>query len=46
MADPSFAGSGVALVTPFDGDRIAESVLRELIRFHHDSGTDALIICG
>ena len=46
MADPSFAGSGVALVTPFDGDRIAESVLRELIRFHHDSGTEALVVCG
>lgn len=46
MADPSFSGSGVALVTPFDGDRIAEDVLRELIRFHHDNGTDALIVCG
>ncbi len=46
MADPSFSGSGVALITPFDGDRIAESVLRALVRFHHDGGTDALIVCG
>lgn len=46
MADPSFTGSGVALVTPFDGERIAEPVLRELVRFHHDAGTEALIVCG
>lgn len=46
MADPSFAGSGVALITPFADDRIAENVLRELIRFHHDSGTEALVVCG
>lgn len=46
MADPSFSGSGVALVTPFDDDGVAEDVLRELIRFHHDNDTDALIVCG
>ena len=46
MPDPSFIGSGVALVTPFAGDRIAESVLRDLVRFHHDAGTEALIVCG
>lgn len=46
MADPCFSGSGVALVTPFDGDDLAEDVLRELIRFHHDNGTEALIVCG
>jgi len=46
MADPSFSGSGVALVTPFDGERLAEDVLRALIRYHHDNGTEALIVCG
>jgi 4-hydroxy-tetrahydrodipicolinate synthase len=46
MADPSFSGSGVALVTPFNGDRIAEDALRALIRFHHDNGTEALVVCG
>jgi 4-hydroxy-tetrahydrodipicolinate synthase len=46
MADPRFSGSGVALVTPFDERGVNESVLRELVRFHIDGGTDALIICG
>jgi 4-hydroxy-tetrahydrodipicolinate synthase len=46
MADPRFSGSGVALVTPFDERGVSESVLRELVRFHIDGGTDALIICG
>lgn len=46
MADPAFSGSGVALVTPFDDDDIAEDVLRELVRFHHDEGTEALVVCG
>src|SRR5256885_3731490 len=46
MADPRFSGSGVALVTPFDERGVNESVLRALVRFHIDRGTDALIICG
>ena len=46
MADPLFDGSGVALVTPFRGDDIAEDVLRALVRFHIGHGTDALIVCG
>jgi 4-hydroxy-tetrahydrodipicolinate synthase len=46
MADPRFTGSGVALVTPFDHSGVNERVLRELVRFHHAEGTDALIICG
>jgi len=47
MADPRFSGSGVALITPFDDDgRLAEDVLRALVRFHHEQGTDALIACG
>lgn len=46
MPDPRFDGSGVALVTPFDENGVAEAPLRELVRFHHAGGTDALIVCG
>src|SRR5688572_10219068 len=46
MADPRFRGSGVALVTPFDGQGVNERVLRELVEFHVREGTDALIMCG
>jgi 4-hydroxy-tetrahydrodipicolinate synthase len=46
MADIRFDGSGVALVTPFNESGVNERVLHELVRFHIDEGTDALIICG
>jgi len=46
MAEPKFTGSGVALVTPFDGNGVNERVLRELVNFQIEAGTDALIICG
>ena len=46
MADPRFDGCGVALVTPFDGDGVNERVLTELVAFHTEEGTDALIVCG
>jgi 4-hydroxy-tetrahydrodipicolinate synthase len=46
MANPRFDGSGVALVTPFDENGVNESVLAELVRFHHEEGTDALVVCG
>lgn len=46
MPNPRFEGSGVALVTPFDKNGVNEGVLRELITFHIEEGTDALIICG
>ncbi|HSJ25436.1 MAG TPA: 4-hydroxy-tetrahydrodipicolinate synthase [Longimicrobiales bacterium] len=46
MADPRFDGSGVALVTPFDQSGVNEGVLESLVRFHHDNGTDALVVCG
>ena len=46
MADPRFRGSGVALVTPFDGQGVNERVLHELVEFHVREGTDALIVCG
>jgi 4-hydroxy-tetrahydrodipicolinate synthase len=46
MANPRFDGSGVALVTPFDEMGVNEVVLAELVRFHQESGTDALVVCG
>ncbi|MEX1184446.1 MAG: dihydrodipicolinate synthase family protein, partial [Gemmatimonadota bacterium] len=46
MADVRFDGSGVALITPFDEHGVNERVFAELVRFHHDEGTDALIVCG
>jgi 4-hydroxy-tetrahydrodipicolinate synthase len=46
MANPRFDGSGVALVTPFDEQGVNERVLEELVRFHHEQGTDALVVCG
>jgi len=44
--NPLFTGSGVALVTPFDGGGVNEGVLRELVRFHLREGTDALVANG
>lgn len=35
-----------ALVTPFDGGKIAENTLRELIWFQCAEGTHALVVCG
>ena len=46
MPDPRFIGSGVALVTPFTANGVNERVLRQLVRFQIEEGTDALIICG
>jgi 4-hydroxy-tetrahydrodipicolinate synthase len=46
MANPRFDGSGVALVTPFDEGGVNERVLEELVHFHHEQGTDALVVCG
>ena len=36
----------MALVTPFDEAGVNDGALRELVRFHLDEGTDALIVCG
>jgi 4-hydroxy-tetrahydrodipicolinate synthase len=46
MADIRFDGSGVALITPFNHDGVNEAVLADLVAFHHEEGTDALIVCG
>ncbi len=42
-----FEGSGVAIVTPFDtNDGINFNKLEELLNWHVQEGTDAIIICG
>lgn len=41
-----FTGSGVAIVTPFDGDKINYDGLGALIEMHIANKTDAIIICG
>ncbi|HEY2028021.1 MAG TPA: 4-hydroxy-tetrahydrodipicolinate synthase [Myxococcales bacterium] len=41
-----FAGSMVALVTPFKNGQVDEPVLRELVRFQIENGTDAVVPCG
>lgn len=41
-----FTGSGVAIVTPFTKDGINFEKLGELIEWHTQHKTDALIICG
>ena len=48
MKKQIFTGSGVALVTPFKGEERAVNYdkLAELLEFHIENGTDALIILG
>lgn len=41
-----FKGSGVALVTPFKNGEVDYKKLEELLNWHVESGTDAIIICG
>lgn len=41
-----FTGSGVALVTPFNGDAVNYTQLQSLIEWHIKAGTQALIILG
>jgi len=41
-----FKGSGVAIVTPFTKDGINFDKLGELIEWHIENNTDAIIICG
>lgn len=41
-----FKGSGVAIVTPFRNEGIDFKKLEELLEWHVNEGTDAIIICG
>jgi 4-hydroxy-tetrahydrodipicolinate synthase len=46
MHQPIFTGSGVAIITPFTKDGVDFDKLGELLEFHINEGTDAIIICG
>ncbi len=46
MKEPIFTGSGVALVTPFTENGINYEKLEELLEYHIEHKSDALIICG
>lgn len=41
-----FRGSGVAIVTPFNETGVDFNKLRELIEWHIENKTDAIIVCG
>ncbi|SHJ74374.1 4-hydroxy-tetrahydrodipicolinate synthase [Geosporobacter subterraneus DSM 17957] len=41
-----FTGSGVALVTPFQEGKIDFPKIEELLNWHVEQGTDAIIVCG
>ncbi|MEW9123931.1 MAG: 4-hydroxy-tetrahydrodipicolinate synthase [Thermotaleaceae bacterium] len=41
-----FTGSGVAIVTPFQDEKINYNKLEELLNWQVEQGTDAIIICG
>lgn len=41
-----FEGSGVALITPFTETGVNFNVLSDLIKFHIDNETDAIVVCG
>lgn len=41
-----FKGSGVAVITPFTDNGVDFEKLGELLDWHVESGTDAIIICG
>lgn len=41
-----FTGSGVAIITPFDGYKTNYDALGEIIEQQISGGTDAIIICG
>ena len=46
MRNIPFTGSGVALITPFKNGSVDFDKLGELIDFHINNKTDAIIVCG
>jgi 4-hydroxy-tetrahydrodipicolinate synthase len=46
MSTPLFIGCGVALVTPFGPNGVDEACLNDLVRFHLQERTDALVVNG
>ena len=41
-----YKGTTVAIVTPFKDDKVDEAKLRELVAFHIEKGTNAILPCG
>ncbi|QEK12528.1 4-hydroxy-tetrahydrodipicolinate synthase [Crassaminicella thermophila] len=41
-----FTGSGVAIVTPFKDGTVNFKKLEEMLNWHVEQGTDAIVICG
>ncbi|MDK2918091.1 MAG: 4-hydroxy-tetrahydrodipicolinate synthase [Candidatus Petromonas sp.] len=41
-----FRGSGVAIVTPFKDDKVNFDKLEEMLEWHIEQGTDAIVVCG
>lgn len=46
MKKTIFTGSGVAIVTPFNENGVDFDKLGEMLEWHVQEGTDAIIICG
>ncbi len=46
MKTPVFTGSAVALVTPFKDNKVDLDKLGELIEYHIQNGTDAIVVCA
>lgn len=46
MKKKIFAGSGVAIITPFNNKGIDYNKFEELIEWHIANGTDAIVVCG
>ncbi len=46
MKNTVFTGSGVALITPFKNGEVDYEAYGELLQYHIDNGTDAVIVCG
>ena len=46
MKQPIFTGSGVAIITPFNKERLDLKTMERLLDFQLENGTDAIIVCG
>lgn len=46
MKKPIFTGSAVALITPFNENGVDYDKFAELIEYHIENGTDALVVCA
>ncbi|MBR5152671.1 MAG: 4-hydroxy-tetrahydrodipicolinate synthase [Clostridia bacterium] len=46
MKTPIFTGSAVALITPFNENGVDFAKLEELLNYHVENHTDAIVICG